>query len=275
METTAKPLTVDDLENIRKIFEGSADWYSIERLFGHIAWQDKQIDDLDASVTSLKVQRLDAVNRADNAEADVAVVRSDLEHILRQLTNPPGRFDASYIADLVRYALDALQQHAGTKLHSDMKEIRRIIEEFEASSPGMSRYGGLSVSEHVHLIIRNYNRIAANSVSGQKNFQNDMVTHLKAISLVVDMIGNASTHAEKGARLRGLSELIETTIRKLQEKRVEFGYSWYGWDDVFASDYPVRHYIDQIRQLEREKQELQNQLGATRAEGVDGEDRYS
>lgn len=272
MEITARHLTEEDLRNIQGSFQGEA---YVERLLGHIQWQAGLIKQQDNVVEGLKKAQLNAESRAENAEADVAVVRSDLEHILRQLTNPPDRFDASYIADLVRYALDALQQHAGTKLYSDMKEIRRILNEFEEKSPGMVRHGMHSVSEHVHLVVQHYNRIAANSVSGQKNFQNDMVTHLKAISLVVDMIGNASTHAEKGARLRGLSELIETTIRKLQEKRVEFGYSWYGWDDVFASDYPVRHYIDQIRQLEREKQELQNQLGATRAEGVDGEDRYS
>ena len=42
-----------------------------------------------------------------------------------------------------------------------------------------------------------------------------MVTHLKAISWVVDKDRQRQYARRKGARLRGLSELIETTIRKL------------------------------------------------------------
>jgi hypothetical protein len=65
------------------------------------------------------------------------------------------------------------------------------------------------------------------------------------------MTGSASTHGEKAARLRGLSEMIEGGIAKLREIHFEDMslHRWF-WPDVFRSDFPVRVYKQRIHELE-------------------------
>jgi hypothetical protein len=81
------------------------------------------------------------------------------------------------------------------------------------------------------------------------------------------MTGNAGTHAEKNARLRGAIELLESAVEKLRHQHLEDLFSIYHWPDVFRSDYPTRSLMERIHDLERQLKELQPSSNETK--GVD------
>lgn len=90
-----------------------------------------------------------------------------------------------------------------------------------------------------------------------KRFQDDSLTYLRALSLIATSVGNAGTHSEKNARLRGMISLIESAIQSVRD-----GYEdlltreWAANPDLFRSDYPVRSYIEKINQLQDEIKSL-------------------
>lgn len=107
----------------------------------------------------------------------------------------------------------------------------------------------------VDQMIRHYQNIATNQLAGVKATRDDMLVWLRALAMVAEMAGNAGTHAEKNARLRGMVELIEAAIQKLREQ--EFNFQWSTWHmpDIFRSDYPVVQYIRRIHELEAQLRE--------------------
>lgn len=109
-----------------------------------------------------------------------------------------------------------------------------------------------ALPERVEYLIRRYRDLAANQLSGIKATRDDMLVWLRAMAMIVEMAGNASTHAEKNARLRGCVELIETTIQQLREQEFNFQSATWHMPDVFRSDYPTLEYVRRIRQLEEE-----------------------
>lgn len=94
-------------------------------------------------------------------------------------------------------------------------------------------------------------------VTKLKSFQDDMLTYLRSITLIATSIGNAYSHAEKDARLRGLISIIESGIQVVRDGYESMLESWvYDKPDLFRSDYPVRAYIEKNKQLEAEIKEL-------------------
>lgn len=113
-----------------------------------------------------------------------------------------------------------------------------------------------SDEEKIAHIIRDYHDHATEAIGKVKAFRDDLQTWLRAIALVLEMTGNASTHAEKNARLRGALELLESAIGKLRDHEIEFSMSYrFNAHDVFRSDYPTRHFLERIRELEHELKE--------------------
>lgn len=127
--------------------------------------------------------------------------------------------------------------------------ITDIAERHE--SRGNIKYA-MNLPDRIAAILRDERETTVKALSGASRFRDDLLTYLRAMSMILTMTGNASTHAEKGARLRGAIELIESVIRTLQEMRFEATYTNWSHVDVFASDYPTRHYVERIHELERE-----------------------
>lgn len=148
---------------------------------------------------------------------------------------------------------------AGRELRNQFTEIGRMVNEFEKTAGDHHYYGGDGLAKRLHRLISHYNMTAANALATTKSFRDDMLTWLRAMSLVGEMAGNAGTHAEKNARLRGMVELIESAIQKIQNQRMEFNYRWWNHEDIFKSDYPVRQFVDRIHELERENESLKQQ----------------
>lgn len=110
----------------------------------------------------------------------------------------------------------------------------------------------------VNNVIEHYRALAANALQNTKNFRDDVIVWLRAMSLVLEMTGNAATHREKGARLRGCIEMIESAMQKLRAAEIGFQSTYYHWDDIFRSDFPVRSYIEKIHKLQDELKAARN-----------------
>lgn len=108
---------------------------------------------------------------------------------------------------------------------------------------------GCSLSAQIVGIINNYQHSAERALLDAAAFRDHAVTWIAALRIVADSVAKASTHREKDARLRGLIEVMESASEKLCLMRFEFTTSS-TWPDVFRSDFPTRHFVERIRQLE-------------------------
>ena len=89
----------------------------------------------------------------------------------------------------------------------------------------------------------------------------DLISHLRGMEIVVDMVGNASTHSEKNARLRGLAEVIQTAIKRATEFSYDFSWKhWGNYNDLFKSDFPMRDVMQQLHQKDAEIKRLEAAL---------------
>lgn len=106
----------------------------------------------------------------------------------------------------------------------------------------------------------------ASTIARSRDFQQDVLTFLRAFSLMLETVSGASTHAEKAARLRGLIELVETAATRVRERQFREQESWsYSMaDDVFRCDYPVRHWIHKCREAEAKQQAAEEELKKVR-----------
>jgi len=105
----------------------------------------------------------------------------------------------------------------------------------------------------LHHFIREADRVVLGSESAYKRLVDDMLIYLRALVIITEMVGNAGTHAEKAARLRGLVEALESSIERVQKEQFSIVERWWhSTPDLFRSDYPVREYRQRIYQLEEE-----------------------
>jgi hypothetical protein len=115
-------------------------------------------------------------------------------------------------------------------------------------------------------IIQHYKNFAAESASQTNTFRDDMLAWLRGMAINAESVSWAGTHREKDARLRGLVEVIEAAIKRVQEIRT-YGYQWHtslnGW---MQSDYPVREYKQRIYELEAEIRRLNGEDQPRRSE---------
>lgn len=204
-----------------------------------------------------------AEETAAMAEDAAAEYRQALEALMK-ITTPGERewLNPVQLLEIVHSdSAKMLRREAGRQLRSDVREIERVVKEFEGKETNHWRMGDEPLSKRVLALVSFYQRTAAQSLSDSRAFLDDVLTWLRSFGMVVEMAGNAGTHAEKNARLRGLSELLESAAHKLQNSRVEFGYRWYEHVDVFKTDYPVRHFVERIHELEHQLKQLQPQNG--------------
>ena len=132
------------------------------------------------------------------------------------------------------------------------KSIKAILQDH---SERLKCYTCGTDEERIAHIISDYHNAAVRAISDVKLFRDDLQCYLRGVALVLDMTANASTHREKDARLRGAIELLESAIEKLRNSTCEFTLS-HGRQasDIFRSDYPTRHLLHRIHELESELQ---------------------
>src|SRR5689334_11973203 len=85
-----------------------------------------------------------------------------------------------------------------------LEEIQKLIDEHQSKQNYHRGFG--SPSENVKAILREYEDKTTRAYSDVRQVRDDMVTYFRALALVLTMTGEAQTHAEKNARLRGAIE---------------------------------------------------------------------
>lgn len=149
----------------------------------------------------------------------------------------------------------------GFRILGDSKQIPQLLQLLDKHQPETSfeRPHMLNLYSAVQNAILNYKNRELSAFTKLKSFKDDVLTYLRAITLVAETVGNGGTHKEKDARMRGLISQIESAIQRVRtEDKHLFNYYW-GNPDLFRSDYPVIEYLRQIRELKAENARLKGE----------------
>lgn len=138
---------------------------------------------------------------------------------------------------------------------AQLNAIQNLINEHQDRQNYHHGFG--TPAEKIKTILREYEDKTTRAYSDVKHVRDDMLTFFRALALVLNMTGEAATHGEKNARLRGAIELLESAIEKLRHQNLESLFDIYRWPDLFRSDWPTRRLMDRIHDLERQLKDLQ------------------
>lgn len=227
-------------------------------------WQD-ELNSLEDEVAIIVTYLGGSLSAATD---DAAALRGTLEGIrdmARKAENDDGDRDdyhrELYIRDLLgsvsHRAVQGLKEHqSGAALRKDISQLQINIAAFEkgVSETSGFYYSDRTLADRVQRCIDHYTRMAAQAVSDSHGFRDATVSWMRAIAINAQAVSWASTHAEKDARLRGLIEVIETAISKIDERRFDDRLSrWNGVvDSWMKSDFPTREMRRRIFELEDE-----------------------
>lgn len=134
--------------------------------------------------------------------------------------------------------------------------VEELIREHQKKQNYHQGFG--TTADRVKSVLCEYEDKTTKAYSDVRQFRDDMLTYFRAFSLILTMTGEAGTHAEKNARLRGAIELLERGIETIRRSNLESLLDIYRWPDVFRSDWPTRRLMERIHDLEQENSELKN-----------------
>lgn len=136
----------------------------------------------------------------------------------------------------------------------DWNNLHDRLQELYAPYVFYSKSELLSV---INSIVRDSKDKEQKVLAKAKIFQDDVLSWMRAIAINCDSVANAFTHKEKDARLRGVISVIETAISRIREDqgKILTNY-WSDYPDIFRSDYPVRKYVQRIKELEYQLEQL-------------------
>jgi predicted nucleic acid-binding Zn-ribbon protein len=246
----------------------------------HNIWQE-ELSGMGENVSTLLD---DLGSRLSAATDDAAALRGALEgirDIARKAENDDGDLievhRQIYIRDLlgsVAYrAVNGLkEQQSGAALRKDIRQLQAMIDKFEE---GVQQTGGWTYSsdhtlaERVQSCVNHYTRMAAEAVGDSHSFKDGVVSWLRGIAINAQSVSWASTHHEKDARLRGLIEVVETAITRINDVRFTDRLSpWNNVTDAWMkSDFPTREMRSRILKQEEEIKRLKK-LAGEESQGV-------
>jgi hypothetical protein len=171
-----------------------------------------------------------------------------------------------YIRDLLgSIAYKTSQALKSSSIGADLRHDLRLLEnQIDLYEHQMQQAGGWrwtqdrTLTDRLARIVDHYTRMAARAVENQQNERNGMVSWLRGIAITAQSVSWASTHHEKDARLRGLIEVVETAITKIQQQDNDSSHYFDGnVDSWMKSDFPTRdlkrRILDQQAEIERLK----------------------
>lgn len=136
-------------------------------------------------------------------------------------------------------------------------KIKNIIKEHEKS---MRCYRCGDEAEQIASILNDYERSAAGEIEKRKHLINQTLVYFRSIAMLCETVGIASTHGEKAARLRGLIELLNSAIGKLQEEQSDnLLENWNSFSWGFGT-YPYQSILRKYDDLKRENENLKERL---------------
>lgn len=225
---------------------------------GHIYTLANNIEDL---LTVMNARHREATEDAAGLRGMVKNARD----WARQAEDNPD--EAERLCGQIDYhASEALKEYrSGEARRKEWLGLEIMLERrlADLQQDGGWRYASyVEVEEKVNHIIEYYVRMASLGVAKSTTFKNGVIAWLRGIAINAEAVSWAHTHHEKDARLRGLIEVIETAISKIDELRMEDHYS--GWsaavDAWMKSDFPTREMKRTIQRQELEIKHLRKQL---------------
>lgn len=108
-------------------------------------------------------------------------------------------------------------------------------------------------------VIQDYQHSAELALSAAADFREEVLRWFCGLRIVADSVANAGTHSEKNARLRGLTEILDSASEKLRKMHFDITLGS-AWPDVFRTDYPTRHFLERIRELESQVKAYEAEL---------------
>jgi hypothetical protein len=146
---------------------------------------------------------------------------------------------------------------------TQLGEVEQMVREHQSKQNLYQCFG--STAERARSVLREYEDKTTKALSDVKSFRDDMLVYFRALVLTLTMTGEAQTHGEKNARLRGAIELLEQAIESLRTKDLERLFSAWRWPDLFRSDWPTRRLMERIHDQEREIRELRGEANQVSA----------
>lgn len=154
----------------------------------------------------------------------------------------------------------------------DREQLWELMCEFSLLLP-KNGHAWIFADNEVQSIIQGFVREGETRFNYVKSlserFRDDLHAWLRGMAICLDMVGNAGTHSEKNARLRGAIEVTEQTIQKVIDQRFNFDNPYWRWKDTFASDFPTREILEQKHRLADEVQDLKRQLAEAKGVSVE------
>lgn len=146
-------------------------------------------------------------------------------------------------------------------------ELQRLSNERYTRSYG-------DIIQQINELLAKSERDGRDAIRVTKALVERMIAFLRGMEIVVMSVGDAGTHREKDARLRGLSDVIQRAINACTEFHFDFGVTNYRYvPDLFKSDFPVREHMQRIHDLEAEVTRLKIKAGEGKAEDVPSSSR--
>lgn len=257
----------DDLRGLREEREEINTYVNQTRRKLNV-WED-EISSIPDDISSLLTEISDDLIVSNANSAALRAVLEKVRTTARKAEDDPGDFldPRDLLGSVAHQSAEGLKEHnSGAKLREGIRQLENIIEVFEL---GMRETGGWTygsdrtLAERVQRCMDHYTRMAAQAVSDSHGFKDGTVSWLRGIAINAQAVSWGSTHHEKDARLRGLIEVIETAITKIDERRVDDRLSrWNGVVDSWQkSDFPTREMRRRIFDLEAEVNRLKKAAG--------------
>lgn len=165
-------------------------------------------------------------------------------------------------------AMRAALDNPGYDMLRERQRVDELIEKHSELAQG-AHYFSDSLAQRVEWLLNGYNSQLTKQLQHAKALKEDLLVWLRAFSMLVESAGSAATHSEKNARLRGLSELVESCVETVRASNWDLIHQW-RMADAFRSDLPTRAYLDRIHELEQKLKEL-NPQEAKPGESREGE----
>ncbi|MBD2437388.1 hypothetical protein [Nostoc sp. FACHB-110] len=198
--------------------------------------------------------------KQENPKASWLISWDELEEHYKEVDRQIGESVQKAVLEQFKGQLVSFEED-GVRVLGDSNQIPSLLKLIDKHQPDYSfeRPHILNLSWSVQTAIDGYRNSETRALSKLKSFKEDVLTYLRAIALMATIVGNAATHAEKAARLRGLIELIESSIQTIRNEQEKFIFNHWDKPDLFKSDYPLRRYIERIRELEVENKKLKGE----------------
>lgn len=117
------------------------------------------------------------------------------------------------------------------------------------------------VFERTMSVVHHYKSAATKATTDRDELIESMRVYLQSFVMLAESVGLANTHGEKAARLRGMIELLNNTIKKLAQKETDYIFD--NWNfGMIGSDFPYSGIMRKYEELKSENESLKREINS-------------